>query len=264
VYSKSQPADKGTVSEPRLSPETLRRVAMLFRPEDQELAKDLLQSQCGSNLPFCEKSNMHQLERVRFAALKCSDGDIHALERAVRLAQSDWRDLLVAAGFARDVSAHARWEPKPANEPSEIDPVRLIEGIHNRLAPLLTPLGFERQENDWRRNIEVPQCLQIHQGLTSRTETRFFIRACFESKSLGVRLHLPRLRANVDIFTGEQGYPFRAGASEEALYAATAADINRHAKPWFQRFTSLLELQRGFEDGTFSPHLKVGDQILIW
>jgi hypothetical protein len=56
---------------------------------------------------------MYELERFRFAALKYSNGDLSRLERAVKLAQEDWRDLLVGAGFADDVEAHKRWEPKP-------------------------------------------------------------------------------------------------------------------------------------------------------
>src|SRR5580704_7032158 len=65
----------------------------------------LLSHQCGENLPFCEKSDEFQLERVRFAALKVSKGDLRELQKAVKLAHTDWRDLLMAAGFGHDVSA---------------------------------------------------------------------------------------------------------------------------------------------------------------
>ena len=73
---------------------------------------ELLLHQCGNNLPFCENSDEFQLERVRFAALKLSQGDIGRLREAVRLAQTDWRDLLMAAGFGEDPNAHKRWSPK--------------------------------------------------------------------------------------------------------------------------------------------------------
>lgn len=36
-------------------------------------------------------------------------GDVSA---AIALANLDWRDLLVAAGFADDIHAHARWRPR--------------------------------------------------------------------------------------------------------------------------------------------------------
>jgi len=51
------------------------------------------------------------LERFRFAALKLSRGRMDKLADAVRLANKDWRDLLVAAGFADSVDAHKDWKP---------------------------------------------------------------------------------------------------------------------------------------------------------
>jgi hypothetical protein len=51
------------------------------------------------------------LERYRYAALKLSGGDLGRLRQAIELAKSDWRDLLVAAGFAENVRAHKNWNP---------------------------------------------------------------------------------------------------------------------------------------------------------
>jgi hypothetical protein len=247
-------------SGPELSPETLRRVDILFPPEDCERAKALLYEQCGNKLPFQEKADMYQLERIRFAALKYSDGGLLSLESAVKLAQQDWRDLLMAVGFG-EVDAHRSWEPKPAGEPSEIDPPMLGATIHDRLAMALIPLGFERQGDEWRCGGEVPQILRVLTGLTSRTEVKFFLRVTLEAKPVGVLLHLPRLQAAM---AGEQGYVFRAGGEEEALYAAVSADFTRYALPWFRRFTNAGEVLRGFEDGTFKPHVKIKDRALIF
>src|SRR3977135_880348 len=97
------------VPGPELSAETLRRLEILFAPEDYERARVLLYEQCGHNLA----ANPSELERLRIAALKCSDGNLAQWESAVKLAQRDWRDLLVAAGFANGVRAHLTWEPKP-------------------------------------------------------------------------------------------------------------------------------------------------------
>ena len=72
---------------------------------------ELLLHHCGNNLPFCEKLDEFQLERVRFSALKLSAGNIDKLKDAIELAKTDWRDLLVAAGFATDVTAHKSWIP---------------------------------------------------------------------------------------------------------------------------------------------------------
>ena len=248
---------------PELSTETLRRIDILFPPDDREPAKALLYEQCGNNLPFQEKADMYELERFRFAALKYSDGDLGLLESAVRLAQQDWRDLLMATGFDNDVEAHRRWEPKPADEPAEIDPHMLAAAIHDRLAMVLIPLGFVRHGDEWRRNGEVPQTLRVQTGLTSRTEVKFFLQATLKAEPLAVALHLPKLPVHLaDVH--EQGYVFRAGGNDEAVYAAVVGDVSRFAEPLFQRFTSASEVRRGFEDRTFHPHLRVKDQALIF
>jgi hypothetical protein len=49
------------------------------------------------------------IERVRFAVLKIGGGSLDRLWTAVKLAQSDWRDVVVVAGFGDDVPAHLRW-----------------------------------------------------------------------------------------------------------------------------------------------------------
>ena len=55
-------------------------------------------------------STVAGLERVRLAALKCSDGDLAKLDAAIALANRDFRDLLMAAGFS-DPTAHLDWRP---------------------------------------------------------------------------------------------------------------------------------------------------------
>ena len=94
-----------------LTEATLRRVEALFRGDETLLAARLLTDECGSDLPFCADLDAHGLERIRFAALKLSDGRMAGLREAVLLAKRDWRDLLMAAGFAHDTSAHERWVP---------------------------------------------------------------------------------------------------------------------------------------------------------
>ncbi len=91
-----------------LSAETLRRLELLFPTETRDLADLLLREECGNNLPFSEHSDAEGLERIRIAALKVSEGRLEKLEEAVKLAQIDWRDLLVAAGFGHDVEAHLK------------------------------------------------------------------------------------------------------------------------------------------------------------
>jgi hypothetical protein len=94
---------------PPLSLETTRRLERVFPPQLRADAALLLEGECGWNLPFCQSGTPASLERIRFAALKLSNGTIDGLRDAIELAQTDWRDLLVAAGFADDVNAHASW-----------------------------------------------------------------------------------------------------------------------------------------------------------
>lgn len=94
-----------------LSDATRRRIDLLFEPGDRPEAAALLVADCADNLPFSGGATPAGLERVRFAALKVSRGNLADLVEAVALAQTDWRDLLVAAGFADDPRAHEAWLP---------------------------------------------------------------------------------------------------------------------------------------------------------
>jgi len=94
---------------PPLSTETERRIALLFAPALQETVSTILREECGNNLPFCHQEDEVGMERIRFAVLKLSAGKLDRLQEAVRLAKTDWRDVLVAAGFAQDIVAHQSW-----------------------------------------------------------------------------------------------------------------------------------------------------------
>jgi hypothetical protein len=95
-----------------LSSDTQRRLDALFSKSDRQAAADLLVSQCGDGLPLWYRKDPRGLERIRFAALKLSHGSLSELQRAVQIAQVDWRDVLVAAGFGHDVRAHEAWFPE--------------------------------------------------------------------------------------------------------------------------------------------------------
>ena len=92
-----------------LSPKTSQIVERLFPGPEQGDVVDLLITECGRNLPFMEKYDVYQLERIRFAVLKLSEGDIDKLLSAVQLAQIDARDVYVAAGFGHSVTEHQEW-----------------------------------------------------------------------------------------------------------------------------------------------------------
>ena len=93
-----------------LSDGTRQRIAALFSADDVHEAERLLREECAGNVHF-PIGTPEGLERVRFAALRTSRGELARLRDALRLAQVDWRDLLVEAGFANDPTAHERWSP---------------------------------------------------------------------------------------------------------------------------------------------------------
>ena len=99
---------------PRPAPLTVAtqlRLDLLFTKADRVKAAQRLIEECGQNLPFCEDSHPDDLDRIRIAALKLSGGHMDRLHDAIELAKTDTRDLLMAAGFGHDISAHMKWMP---------------------------------------------------------------------------------------------------------------------------------------------------------
>jgi len=93
----------------KLSEATWDKINVLFPTAEQQAVADFLVAECGNNLPFCENSDERALERIRFAVLKLSNGNLSELQRWVGEAQVDWRDVLMAAGFGRSLTAHTKW-----------------------------------------------------------------------------------------------------------------------------------------------------------
>ena len=85
-----------------MAPELLKKLEALFPQEEFSAAAALLEMECGRNLPFAETLGIEGIERVRCAVLKLSEGSIEKLRHEVLAANFDWRDVLVAAGFAND------------------------------------------------------------------------------------------------------------------------------------------------------------------
>jgi hypothetical protein len=94
----------------KLCERTERLLARLFVDgAARKAVGDKPESECGNGIPFCETSGPEELERIRFAVLKLSKGDTCEPDRAIELANCDWRDLLMEAGFSRDLDAHTTW-----------------------------------------------------------------------------------------------------------------------------------------------------------
>jgi hypothetical protein len=94
-----------------MTPLTARTQAIvrLIFPQSFSEVENVLAEQCGRNLPLCDNSTPESLERLRFAALKVSNGETDRLNEAVELAKRDWRDVLMWAEFANDLDAHKKW-----------------------------------------------------------------------------------------------------------------------------------------------------------
>ena len=94
----------------RLTPDTEGLVERLFPPEHRAEVCDILARECGDNLPLTgPPKNASGHERIRFAAIKLSGGDVAKLRDAVDYAKIDWRDVLVWAGFGSSLTEHRNW-----------------------------------------------------------------------------------------------------------------------------------------------------------
>jgi hypothetical protein len=90
--------------ELRLTPRTEALIDRLFPPEERDTARGLLRTEA---FRFGNDEVCH--DRLCFAALKLSHGNMDELRRAVDLARSDYRDLLMYSGFGRNIHAHEAW-----------------------------------------------------------------------------------------------------------------------------------------------------------
>ena len=92
-----------------ITPLVASHILRLFAEADREAAGHLMREDLGAALPGAESASIASIERVQCAALKLSGGRMDKLYDAIALAQTDWRDFLVAAGFANDPRAHKDW-----------------------------------------------------------------------------------------------------------------------------------------------------------
>ena len=100
-----------------MTPFTDSLLQRLFPNADWDDVRRHLDSECSVNLPLIQVQGVVGIERVQCAVLKVSGGSVTRLHEAVRLAQIDWRDVLVAAGFGSSVTAHLELtSERPATE----------------------------------------------------------------------------------------------------------------------------------------------------
>ena len=94
-----------------LSERTIENITALFHETQRNEVEEFLKIECGDNIPLCESCDKYEMERIRFSVLKLSEGNMEKLIQAIDLAQTDWRDLFMAAGFGNDIEAHNKWVP---------------------------------------------------------------------------------------------------------------------------------------------------------
>lgn len=90
---------------------TRTRVDRLCKEGDRAEATRLLMDDCTAASMHFSSEQVALVERCHFAVLKLSHGSLDKLSDAICLAQTDFRDLLMAAGFGEDISAHLNWLP---------------------------------------------------------------------------------------------------------------------------------------------------------
>lgn len=94
-----------------LSSLTREKLDAIFAPADRAEAAKLLVEHCATSLPLWRGTKPADFERIRLAVIKLSKGDLLMLERIIEQAHTDWRDVLMGAGFGDDVNAHLHWKP---------------------------------------------------------------------------------------------------------------------------------------------------------
>ena len=94
-----------------LSARTLAVAKSLFNKMDLKIVESLLLARCSNKVPGCNDWSQDSLERVWISVLKLSDGNINKLMNAIELANTDYRDLFMSAGFGYDSQAHKLWLP---------------------------------------------------------------------------------------------------------------------------------------------------------
>lgn len=91
-----------------MSPHTLQIISTLFHKNSHQQVVDLLEKECG-HTQLRTSGSEAGLERIHFAVLKLSEGNIEKLKHEIKEAMIDWRDVLMAADFGTDVEAHVKW-----------------------------------------------------------------------------------------------------------------------------------------------------------
>jgi len=95
-----------------LSDRTTNVLETLIKEPLRTRVRKILVNEVGKTVPFCSGETPEGMDRIRFAVIKLTAEDVEKLDYAVKEAQTDWRDLLMAAGFGYSAKEHDRWYEK--------------------------------------------------------------------------------------------------------------------------------------------------------
>lgn len=113
---RSKPHRHAAVSFP-LSVRCQSAIDCIFPSAEASVARELFANKCGENLPLLT-GRFAEIERVQMAMLKLSEGNLGKLIDLVRDAQTDWRDILLAAFPVSDDAL--TWDPAISPFPRQI------------------------------------------------------------------------------------------------------------------------------------------------
>jgi len=66
-----------------LSEKTIKLICKFFSDHDKAEVINIIKNKCGNNLPFLEDWTSVEMERIRFAVIKLSDGHLDKLQSVI-------------------------------------------------------------------------------------------------------------------------------------------------------------------------------------
>jgi len=91
-----------------LSDETIALLNTVIDANSRNRIADRMLIEVSENIPFCENSNPEEMERIRFSILRLLAEGQMAEDDIFELANTDWRDLLMASGHG-STEEHKKW-----------------------------------------------------------------------------------------------------------------------------------------------------------
>ena len=88
-----------------------KAINALFSANEAQRALYELEQNCSVRISSFKGWTQAQMEKVWLSVIKLSNGNLAKLKTAIELANTDYRDLFMSAGFGHDIEAHKKWKP---------------------------------------------------------------------------------------------------------------------------------------------------------